>query len=151
MNLKELTFPANMLKLARWVIKEHVEHSVKGQRVIYHIIRHVKKHAKKRNILKLHVTRTNLHNESNSRQHYWFIIACACAIPVLLQLCESSFKGLKYIMYSLPVNILQPCHPCPFWLISLLIHYSFSRPLPCIFMICAWHENKILTQNLSLV
>lgn len=144
MNLKELTFPANMLKVARWVIKEHVEHSIMQERTESHLSNNqtYKKYMKTAWLPE--------QTESDCRQNYWFIIACACAIPVLLQLCESSFKGLKCIMYSLPVNILQPCHPCLFWLISLIIHYSFTRPLPCIFMICAWHENKILTQNLSL-
>lgn len=89
------------------------------------------------------VTQTKFHNQSDCRQHYWFITACACAIPVLLQLCESSFEGLKCIVYSLPMNILQPCHPCPFWLISLIIHYSFTRPLLWIFMICAWHTKTV--------
>ncbi len=88
------------------------------------------------------VTQTKFHNQSDCRQHYWFITACACAIPVLLQLSESSSEGLKCMVYSLPMNILQPCHPCPFWLISI-IHYSFTRPLFCIFMICAWHTKPV--------
>ncbi len=57
------------------------------------------------------VTQTEFHNQSDCRQHYWFLTACACAIPVLLQLSESSFEGLKCIVYSLPMNILKPCHP----------------------------------------
>lgn len=132
---KRIDVSCKYASLARWGIKEHVKHSTIQERTVsrfWHTIRHVKKHKKKRNVKK---------NTWSPKQSFKiraiagnindFIIACACAIPVLLQLSESSFEGLKCMVYILPMNIRQPCHLCPFWFISLIIHYSFTRH--CIF------------------
>jgi len=89
------------------VIKEHVEHSIMRERTVSHLSNNqtCQEACIEKNLFffKWSTEQTFFFFFwcRDCRQYYWLVIACACAIPLLLQLSESSFKIMKCIMYML--------------------------------------------------